>query len=49
MESMSPEEKDAYHLLKLERAEGLMCLLFAAARDKAKILELVRTYSRKGR
>lgn len=44
MEYMTPEEKDAFHMRKLEEAEGMMCLLFAAARDKAKILELVKTY-----
>lgn len=43
MEYMTPEEKEAFHMKKLEEAEGMMCLLFAAARDKAKILELVLT------
>jgi len=43
MQSMSKEAREAYHMEKLARAEGLMCLLFAAARDKALILELVRT------
>ena len=40
MEHMTPEERDKFHMQKLETAEGLMCLLFAAVRDKAKILEL---------
>ncbi len=40
METMSPEEREAFHMQKLERAEGLMCLLYAAAKDKVKILEL---------
>lgn len=44
MESMTPEQRDNFHMSRLERAEGVMCLLFAAARDKAKILELVKTY-----
>lgn len=44
MEYMTPEEKDAFHMRKLEEAEGMMCLLLAAARDKAKILELVKIY-----
>ena len=42
MESMSPEERDNFHMKKLEETEGLICLLFAATRDKVKILELVR-------
>ena len=41
MENMSPEERDKYHMSKLEKAEGFMCLLFAAARDKVRIRELV--------
>ena len=45
MKLMSPEEKDNYHIRKLESAEGLMCLLLAAIRDKVKILELLKTYS----
>lgn len=50
MQSMSPQEREKYHMRKLEKAEGMMCLLFAAARDKAKVLELVRTYEQnKGR
>lgn len=44
MKSMSPEERDYYHMHKLESAEGMMCLLLAAARDKTKILELIKTY-----
>ena len=41
MKKMTPEERDEYHLRNLEAAEGLMCLLYAAARDKALILEYV--------
>ena len=43
MKSLSPEQRDALHNKNLESAEGLMCLLFAAARDKVNILELVNT------
>ena len=42
MASMPLEEADKYHMRKLEQAEGMMCLLFAAARDKALIYTLVR-------
>ena len=38
MLSMTPEEREQYHYEKLEYAEGIMCLLFAAIRDKGKIL-----------
>ena len=41
MESMSAEEADSFHMHKLEAAESYMCLLLAAIRDKARILELV--------
>ena len=44
MKLMTPEELDKFHMYKLECAEGLMCLLFAAARDKVRILELVKEY-----
>lgn len=43
MASMSPEEKDKHHMKNLEIAEGKMCLLFAAASDKVKILELIKS------
>ncbi len=43
MKLLSPEQRDALHNKNLESAEGLMCLLFAAARDKVNILELVKT------
>ena len=43
MKNMTPEERELFHLQKLEYAEALMCLLLAAARDKARILELVLT------
>ena len=45
MKMMSPQKREARHMKNLEEAEGLMCLLFAAARDKVKIKELVKTYS----
>lgn len=43
MKSMQQEERDNFHMQKLEQAEGLMCLLYAATRDKALIKELVLT------
>ena len=49
MKNMSPEERDSFHMRKLEHAEGLMCLYFAAARDKALIRELVRVPYGRGR
>lgn len=42
MQSMTPDERDAYYMKKLEYIEGLLCLLFAAARDKTKIKELIK-------
>lgn len=42
MQSMTPMERDDYHMKNLEYTEGLLCLLFAAARDKEKIKELIR-------
>lgn len=44
MQSMSSEERDEYHMQKLEKAEGIVCLLLAAIRDKVRIEELVLTY-----
>ena len=44
METMTPEERDNYHMRKLELAEGLLCLLFAAIRSKALVKDLVKTY-----
>ena len=41
MANMSPEERDQFHMNKLIKAEGFMCLLFAAARDKVRIKELI--------
>ena len=43
MASMSPKERDKFHMKKLEQAEAKLCILFAAARDKVKLLELVKT------
>lgn len=45
MKSMSPGVRDEYHMSLLEQAEGLMCLLFAATRDKVELLDLVKTNS----
>lgn len=42
MNEMSPEERDDYHMKVLARAEGIMCLLFAAIRDRARIRTLCR-------
>ena len=42
MANMSPEEKDEFHMKNLEAAEGLMCLLFAAVRDKANIKNKIK-------
>ena len=44
MKSMSPQERDEYHMQKLIYAEGLMCLLFAAVRDKALILDEIQCW-----
>ena len=41
MKFMNPEEREKYHLMLLEQAEALMCLLFAAARDKVLIKTLI--------
>lgn len=45
MKLMKSEEREAFHMQKLEKAEGLMCLLLAATRDKILIKELTRSYS----
>ncbi len=42
MKTMTPEEKDDYHMMLLEHAEGMMCLLLAATRDKVRMLNLVK-------
>lgn len=47
MKSMTPRERDKYHMYKLESTEGLIALLLAAIKDKALILELVLTPSRR--
>ncbi len=47
MQAMTPEEKEAFHMKKLEMAEAYLCLLFAAARDKVKIKKLVIDSERK--
>lgn len=40
MKNMTEREREEYHIRKLERLEGTMCLLFAAAKDKVSIEEL---------
>ena len=42
MAKMSPEQREKYHMMMLEIAEGEMCLYLAAAKDKIKIQELVK-------
>ncbi len=42
---LSPQERDKYHMELLDWAEGNLCLILAAIRDKAHIHELV-SYSR---
>lgn len=44
MLSMTPEEREAFHLNKLSRAEGIMCLLFGAVRDKALVLNEINSW-----
>lgn len=41
MEKKSPEDRDKVHMHNLETAEAMITLLFAAASDKVKILELL--------
>ena len=48
MKSMTPKERDDFHMRKLELAEGQLCLLYAAVRDKALIKELVKSYDYDG-
>lgn len=38
MKKMSPEEREKFHMKKLEEAEKWMCLYYAAARDKELML-----------
>ncbi|MBE6150830.1 MAG: hypothetical protein E7162_03305 [Firmicutes bacterium] len=45
MKMMNAEERDNFHMQKLENAEGLMCLFLAATRDKVLVKELSLTYS----
>ena len=40
IQSLSIEEREKYHLVKLEQAEALLCLVLAAIKDKAKIKEI---------
>lgn len=44
MKNMTPEERDNFHMRKLELAEGQLCLLYAAVRDKVLIKELVKSF-----
>ena len=45
MKLMTPQERDSFHMKKLIEAEGMMCLLLAAIRDKVKVLELVKEFA----
>ena len=47
MKLMTPEDREKFHLKRLEDIEGFICLLLAAIRDKALILTL--THSRRTR
>lgn len=49
MKTMTPEEKDNYHMMLLAQSEGMMCLLLAATRDKVKMLHLVKTLESNGK
>ena len=49
MANMTPEERDNYHMEKLEKAEGIICLLLAAAKDKVLVKELVKTLGGRSR
>ena len=37
MQNMDSTSRDAYHMARLEKAEGMMALLYAAAKDKVKL------------
>ena len=43
MKLMTPEDREKFHLKRLEDIEGFICLLLAAIRDKALILTLTRS------
>jgi len=44
MQTLTPEGRDDIHLQYLEYAEGMMCLLFAAVRDKALVLNEIQCW-----
>ncbi len=44
MKQMSPEERDKFHMSRLENVEGLIALLYAAAKDKGLVLEYLIPY-----
>ena len=44
MKLMSPEERDQFHLNRLMYAEGTLCLLYAAIRDKALVLDEIESW-----
>lgn len=45
MKTMTSEEREKYHMRKLEIAEGKICLLYGAVRDKALIKALIKSYN----
>ena len=45
MAKMTLEERNEYHIGKLEEIEGIICLLLAATRDRVYIFDLVDEYS----
>ena len=47
MQSMTTKEREQYHFEKLIYAEGIMCLLFGAIRDKAIILDKIQCWENK--
>ena len=44
MQNMDSTSRDAYHMARLERAEGMMALLYAAAKDKVKLNQKIKSY-----
>lgn len=44
MQNMDSVSRDAYHMARLERAEGMMALLYAAAKDKVKLKQKIKLY-----
>lgn len=47
MSKMSPEQREKYHLSRLEKVEGILCLILAAIKDKGLILDEINYYNDK--